>query len=371
MGKKKTHNEFLKELHTINDKIEVLGTYVNTHTKIQCKCKIDGYIWSTEPNHLLHGHGCPVCGGKRVIKGYNDIATTHPELLYLFKDKKEAETVSIGSKKKVTLVCQDCGRDKKISLHNYLKNGIGCQYCSDGVSYPEKFVRAFVEQCHPEVMDCQYQPDWAKPYFYDVYFKLNGIEYIIETDGPWHYIDNTLSGQTVEDSKRRDELKDRLALQNNIEIIRIDCIKSNKNYISTNIINSKLSNIICMDHIDWNYCEKIAQSNLVKVVCDFYNTSNIKNSKYIAKVFNVNRTTIEKYLHIGNDIGWCVFNTKPRRKGVKVLNKDKMIIHTFESINKCARELEKIYDISFSSSCIGRACRNSHYTHNGFYFEYV
>lgn len=376
MGKRKTNDEFLKELflknkHFANCEFEVLGQYVNIHTPIQCRCKIDGYTWYSEPNHLLQGHGCPVCGGKRVIKGYNDVATTHPELLYLFKDKKEAEAVSIGSGKKVTLVCQDCGHDKKILLSNYLKNGIGCQYCSDGISYPEKFIRAFVVQCNPDIMDCQYQPDWAKPYFYDIYTQLNGVEYIIEADGAWHYVDNTLSGQTVEEVRQKDKLKDDLALQHGIKVIRIDCMESNKNYISKSILNSELSNIIRMDSIDWNYCEKMAQCNLAKVICDFYNKSDIKDSIYLAKIFNINRTTVEKCLHIGNDVGWCSFNTRPKEKEVRVLNKDKIVLYTFESIKKCASELEKIYHINFSRPCISRACKYNKYTHRGFYFEYV
>ena len=371
MGKKKTHEEFENELYKINDKIEILGTYNGIHTKIKCRCKIDGYIWNAEPNHLLHGHGCPLCGGTRVIKGYNDVATLYPELLYLFKDKKEAETTSIGSNKKVTLVCPDCGNEKKISLTNYLKNGMGCQYCSDGVSYPEKFMRAFVEQCKPSVMKCQYQPDWAMRYFYDVYFKLNNIEYIIETDGGLHYEDNPFTGASIEEQKCIDDIKDQLALEYGIKVIRIDCRKSDKLYISTNIKNSELSNIIQIEHIDWDYCDKKAQSSLVKNVCDFYNSSDIRQTQHIANIFNLNRTTIEKYLHIGNNLGWCVFSTKPRKLGVRVLNKDMDVLYEFESIKKCADSLTKIYNIKFSASAISAVCKKKRRTHRGYVFEYI
>lgn len=32
MPKKKTHEQFIEELSKVNSKVEVLGTYVNTHT---------------------------------------------------------------------------------------------------------------------------------------------------------------------------------------------------------------------------------------------------------------------------------------------------------------------------------------------------
>lgn len=59
---KKTHDEFIDELKKINQDIEVIGKYVNSTTKILCKCKIDGFEWNVKPSNLLHLHrGCPEC----------------------------------------------------------------------------------------------------------------------------------------------------------------------------------------------------------------------------------------------------------------------------------------------------------------------
>ena len=70
-----THEEFMERLYIKNknaENIEVLGEYVNAHTKIKCKCKIDGHEWEATPNSLLNNHGCPKCneskGEKRVAK---------------------------------------------------------------------------------------------------------------------------------------------------------------------------------------------------------------------------------------------------------------------------------------------------------------
>lgn len=62
--RKKTHSEFIEELHKINKNITVLEKYNGTHKKIKCSCDICGNIWTVEPNSLLQGTGCPNCGIK-------------------------------------------------------------------------------------------------------------------------------------------------------------------------------------------------------------------------------------------------------------------------------------------------------------------
>ena len=52
---------FAKQLHSVNDSIEIVGKYENTHTDITCKCLRCGHIWKAKPYSLLQGHGCPQC----------------------------------------------------------------------------------------------------------------------------------------------------------------------------------------------------------------------------------------------------------------------------------------------------------------------
>ena len=69
---RKTHEQFIQELYEVNPDIEVLENYQGSMIKIECKCKLDGYIWEATPNSLLLGHGCPKCditkGEKRVAQ---------------------------------------------------------------------------------------------------------------------------------------------------------------------------------------------------------------------------------------------------------------------------------------------------------------
>ena len=58
MPKRKTNEEFLKELKNILPNIIPLEKYFNNHTKIQCKCMIHDELCYTTPHLLLKGHNC-------------------------------------------------------------------------------------------------------------------------------------------------------------------------------------------------------------------------------------------------------------------------------------------------------------------------
>lgn len=57
----KSSKQFIEELFKIDDSIEVIGDYVNTHTNINVKCNRCNHIWTAKPYALLQGHGCPRC----------------------------------------------------------------------------------------------------------------------------------------------------------------------------------------------------------------------------------------------------------------------------------------------------------------------
>lgn len=59
-GTKNTET-FINQLKCVNESIEVLGNYNNTHQKIKCRCKRCNHVWEAKPYSLLHGHGCPRC----------------------------------------------------------------------------------------------------------------------------------------------------------------------------------------------------------------------------------------------------------------------------------------------------------------------
>lgn len=57
--RKITTESFIARMKVVNPSIEIQGDYINTETKIQCRCKKCGMIWTTTPHMLKGGHGCP------------------------------------------------------------------------------------------------------------------------------------------------------------------------------------------------------------------------------------------------------------------------------------------------------------------------
>lgn len=83
MPKKLTHEEYVNRVKEINPNIEVLGTYVNNRTKILHRCKIDGYEWMVTPDGILLGRGCPRCAGNERCghEGYiKKVAAINPNI---------------------------------------------------------------------------------------------------------------------------------------------------------------------------------------------------------------------------------------------------------------------------------------------------
>ena len=64
--RKKSHEDFIKELSEINPNVKVLGDYVNNKIGISCECLLCGHgkngeDWKPQPHDLLSGKGCPKC----------------------------------------------------------------------------------------------------------------------------------------------------------------------------------------------------------------------------------------------------------------------------------------------------------------------
>ena len=96
-------------------------------------CKL-GHIWKAAINSRVAGVGCPFCANKKLLKGFNDLATTHPELA------KQAfgwdpSTLTHGSPKKVQWVC-DYGHNWIISPNGRRQGSTGCPVCAGLIIVP-------------------------------------------------------------------------------------------------------------------------------------------------------------------------------------------------------------------------------------------
>ena len=104
-----------------------------THRKAWWICPQCGHEWSAEIKSRTNGSGCPVCTGKAVMPGVNDLATLFPEIAAEWNKEKNtllcAGDISPGSQKKVWWKCGTCGSDYRTSVASRT-NGTACPVCA-------------------------------------------------------------------------------------------------------------------------------------------------------------------------------------------------------------------------------------------------
>lgn len=85
--------------------------------------------WKARVADRTEGHGCPYCTGQRVWKGFNDLATTHPQLIPEWSDKNlSPETITYKNRSNVWWHCKRCGNDYQAVVYARA-NGRICLFC--------------------------------------------------------------------------------------------------------------------------------------------------------------------------------------------------------------------------------------------------
>ena len=99
--------------------------------KVWWQCA-NGHEWQAVIANRNRGCSCPYCSGKRVLKGFNDLATSNPELAKEWHPAKNGDLkpdmVTASSNKKVWWQCPN-GHEWQAIIANR-NEGNGCPYCS-------------------------------------------------------------------------------------------------------------------------------------------------------------------------------------------------------------------------------------------------
>lgn len=384
--RKLTHEEFIERLyarnqHFVNGDFEVIDMYINSRTSISCKCKIHDYLWEEFPEKLYLGRSCPKCDDRKCtgddssnIKTFGnrpDLWTTHPQIAELLKNPQDGHKYTHGTSKRLEFVCPHCGTSRLLKLNSVVHYGFSCPKCSDGVSLPNKYSRALLDQLVSDNYICEYRPDWAKPYFYDNYFEYNNHKYILEMDGAYHYLDKDISQQSLAERQHIDKIKDELARLNDVCMIRINCSVPYPNFIKEQILQSQLAQIFDLSAVNWELCDAKSHKNLVKEACDIYMLKSYTLTQ-IGRQLHISKDTLLRYLKTGARLGRCDYNPdkhKTYNKPVVVLDDENNIIHGFGGLRECVRQMKKIYNIDLYRHHIVTACQ-THRLYKGFKFRF-
>ena len=123
---RKSHNQYIRELSTVNPNIEPIENYQTSQTKILHKCKICGYEWYVTPHSLLHNSGCPKCA--------NRVPITHISFLNSLpiniKNNLDILGEYEGADIPILCKCKICGFEFT-TIPARLRCGNGCKKCAD------------------------------------------------------------------------------------------------------------------------------------------------------------------------------------------------------------------------------------------------
>ena len=317
-----------------------------------------GHEFLALPTNVFHNNHirCPICSGHRVLIGFNDLWTTHPEIAALLKNKDDGYKYSAGSNIKLWWICPFCGTEKLASPNKVVVQKHFCTVCSHDTSYPEKFVSNLLHQ-FGIMFQKEKTFEWSDNKRYDFYLPIHHC--IIETHGKQHYTNSDFSyvgNKTYIDEQYNDSDKMFYAKEYGkiSHYITLDCRQSEIGWIKHSIRESGLLEIlqIIPDTVDWEECHEFAVDNLTKSICDMY--MNEKNIDTLCQIFHLSHNSIITKLKHGSQIGWCTYNPKEavmqarkenglrviqtRSKPVLQVDMDNNIIQEFSSIQEAQRK---------------------------------
>ena len=170
------------------------------------------FEWNDSIHHRIRGRGCPYLSGKGVMVGFNDLATTNPEILIEWNSEKNNElqpiSVTAGSHKQVWWKCAR-GHEWKASIKDKVHYHTSCPICSREIktSFPEQALFYYINKHFKDAVN----GDMHLGVELDIYIPSRRIA--IEYDGyNWHKKDSQV---------RRDLKKNTVCANNDISLLRI------------------------------------------------------------------------------------------------------------------------------------------------------
>ena len=181
-----THPQLVSEL--VDDSLShTLGAKSNVVVSWRCD---KGHVWEASVANRTKGEGCPYCANKKVLAGFNDLATTHSQLVFELVDESLAHKITYGSEQKVEWRC-DKGHVWMATPNSRTSDNTGCPVCAhSNISVLEKELREFLVDmvgCDCVVMNAR---DIIPPYELDMVvpharlaIEFNGVYWHSEAVG--------------------------------------------------------------------------------------------------------------------------------------------------------------------------------------------
>lgn len=186
---------------------DFIGLHSNARVWLKCK---NNHSWETRISDFTKGAECPICKNRVVLKGFNDLTTTHPSLCEewnCLKNIKKPYDYTYGSHEKIWWICKK-GHEWKATINSRAK-GNGCPFCAKEkqCSLPEKVIYYYVQKYFKDALE---NVHLKEIHLKELDIFVPSLKLAVEYDGHnWHK--NT----------ERDFAKDELCKEAGIRLIRI------------------------------------------------------------------------------------------------------------------------------------------------------
>lgn len=140
------------------------------HRKVWWRCP-KGHSWQASvASRVTSNAGCPFCAGQKVLPGFNDLASLHPQLAVQWDRKKNGaltpEAVSVYSNRRVWWLC-DRGHSFCAVIAHRVNKGSDCPYCTNRKVLPgfndlETKAPVIASQWHP-TLNGSFTPQQVTP----------------------------------------------------------------------------------------------------------------------------------------------------------------------------------------------------------------
>lgn len=130
LSRKKTHEEYVKELKYENNNIEAIDEYNGAHNKIKHRCKICETTWETTPTLALKGISCPKCKIKKLSEMYSKTHEQYVHEVNILNPYIEVVGYYINAKIKIKHKCKICNTEWS-TMPSAIFSGRGCPECGN------------------------------------------------------------------------------------------------------------------------------------------------------------------------------------------------------------------------------------------------
>lgn len=195
-----THPEIAALWHPSKNKLTPQEVMAGARTKKYWWLGPCGHDWEAPPVRMSSkyriGSGCPYCCGKKILIGFNDMATTQPELAKEWHSEKNGTLkptdISQWDARSAWWQCIDYANHVWFSPVGSRSKGAGCPRCTAKTSKPEKALyEALLLKYQDAVNGEKISLRWGRMKVAELDIFLPSLNTVIEYDGWWWHKDKT------------------------------------------------------------------------------------------------------------------------------------------------------------------------------------